>query len=301
MQKNKTDETKIKISYSKLIQDINALAAVIRQSTEQYKTVYAVPRGGVIVGALIAQSLGLTLVEEPTDEKSCLVVDDLVDSGKTLDKYPHNTKAVLYTKPHSPGNWHYRVEELDGWIEFPYEDTNTDVEENFRRILEYLGEDPTREGLRETPKRYIKFMRQFLEKEEFKFTAFKNEGTDEMVIQKNIPFYSLCEHHTAPFFGMAHVAYIPGEKIVGLSKLARTVRHYASNFQNQERITTQVAERLEKELSPGGVAVMLEARHFCMEMRGVKTHDTTTVTTKLTGAFKDNIETRNEFMSIIGK
>ena len=299
MQKNKTDETKIKISYDKLIQDINKLAGVIHLSAVQYKTIHAVPRGGTIVGALIAQALGLTLVEEPTDDITCLVVDDLVDSGKTLSQFPHNNTAVLYTKPHSP-SVNFSVEELDGWIEFPYEETQKDVEDNFRRILEYLGEDPTREGLRETPKRYIKFMKQFLQKEDFNFTAFQNEGTDEMVIQKNIPFYSLCEHHTAPFFGMAHVAYIPGDKIVGLSKLARTVRHYASNFQNQERITTQVAERLEKELSPRGVAVMLEARHFCMEMRGVKTHDTTTVTTKLTGAFKDNHETRSEFMHGVG-
>ena len=175
------------------------------------------------------------------------------------------------------------------------------AQEHFRAILEYLGEDTTREGLLDTPKRYIKFMEQFLEKPDFNFTAFQNEGTDEMVIQKDIHFFSLCEHHTAPFFGKAHVAYIPGEKIVGLSKLARTVRHYASNFQNQERITTQIAERLEKELAPKGVAIMLEATHLCMEMRGVKTHDTSTITTKLTGAFKENHDTRNEFMSAVNK
>ena len=109
----------------------------------------------------------------------------------------------------------------------------------------------------------------------------------------------MCEHHTAPFFGVAHVAYIPGEKIVGLSKLARTVRHYAANFQNQERITSQVAEKLEEVLQPKGVAVMIDAKHLCMEMRGVKTHDTTTITTKLTGAFLDSHETRAEFMSQI--
>lgn len=177
--------------------------------------------------------------------------------------------------------------------------TKEKAQDNFKEILEYLGEDTSREGLLETPKRYLKFMEQFLEKEQFNFTAFSSEGYDEMIIQKDIPFFSLCEHHIAPFFGTATVAYIPGDKIIGLSKLARTVRHYASNFQNQERITSQVAERLESELSPLGVAVTISARHFCMEMRGVKTHDVHTVTTKLKGAFKDKPETRAEFMSHI--
>ncbi len=292
-------DTKIKISYEKLTKDIKELAEIIKLSQVQYKTIYAVPRGGVPVGVLIAQQLGIPLVEEPTDDLHCLVVDDLVDSGKTLAQFPHNNTAVLYVKPHSP-QVNFHVEILDGWIEFPYEETEKDVEENFRRILEYLGEDPTREGLVETPKRYIKFMKQFLEKPEFNFTTFDAEGYDELIVQKNIPFFSLCEHHIAPFFGTAHVAYIPNKKIVGLSKLARTVNHYASNFQNQERITSQIAERLTKELDPKGVAVMIDARHFCMEMRGVKTHDVSTVTTKLTGVFLDEPETRAEFMGHIG-
>ena len=253
------------------------------------------------VGLLLGGLLNLPLVDEL--KPNSLVVDDLIDSGKTLEKFTDNDKAVLYYKPYSNrNNLHYSVREIDGWVAFPYEeDASIDAENNFRRILEFLGEDPTREGLVETPKRYIKFMREFLQKDEFNFTAFENEGTDEMIIQKDIAFYSLCEHHTAPFFGVAHVAYIPGEKIIGLSKLARTVRYYASNFQNQERITNQVAERLEKELKPRGVAVSISAKHLCMEMRGVKTHDTSTVTTKLTGFFKDKPETRAEFMHQITK
>lgn len=177
--------------------------------------------------------------------------------------------------------------------------TKEQAQEYFRGILEYLGEDTSREGLQETPKRYIKFMEQFLNVEEFNFTTFDGEGTDEMIIQKDIPFFSLCEHHTAPFFGTATVAYIPDLKIVGLSKLARTVQLYSHKFQNQERITKQIAERLQTELAPKGVAVTLKARHFCMEMRGVKTHDVHTVTSKLTGAFKENDSTRAEYMSHI--
>ena len=142
-------------------------------------------------------------------------------------------------------------------------------------------------------------MREFLEPKEFNFTTFDAEGTDEMIIQTNIPFYSICEHHTAPFFGIANVAYIPAEKIVGLSKLARTVDLYANRFQNQERITSQIAEKLQKELNPRGVAVHLKAQHLCMCMRGVKKHDTWTSTSKLLGLFKDDLNVRNEFLSLI--
>jgi GTP cyclohydrolase I len=122
-----------------------------------------------------------------------------------------------------------------------------------------------------------------------------------MIIQTNIPFYSLCEHHTAPFFGTADIAYIPNDKIVGLSKLARSVDLYANRFQNQERITTQIAERLQSELNPKGVAVHLRAQHLCMCMRGVKKHDTWTSTTKLIGAFKQDDKARAEFLNLIRK
>jgi len=161
-------------------------------------------------------------------------------------------------------------------------------------------DDVTREGLRETPKRYIKFLDEFINKDkEFKFTTFKNEGIDEMIIQTNIPFYSLCEHHLAPFFGVANIAYVPNDRIVGLSKLARTVDYYARNFQNQERVTTQIAERLTKELNPLGVAVVLKAQHLCMAMRGIKKHDVWTTTSKMTAIFKEDLSCRNEFLNLI--
>ena len=173
------------------------------------------------------------------------------------------------------------------------------AEWHFQQILKILGEDVNREGLIETPKRYVKFMREFLEPKEFNFTTFDSEGTDEMILQTNIPFYSLCEHHTAPFFGVANIAYIPNGKIVGLSKLARTVDLYANRFQNQERITTQIAEKIQKELNPLGVAVTLKAQHLCMCMRGVKKHDTWTMTSKMLGLFKEDMNARNEFLNLI--
>lgn len=247
---------------------------------------YGVPRGGCYISAM------LNPVNTP--EEADVIVDDIIDSGTTALRY---TKE--YGKPFlaivNPTN---RREDW-GWIVFPWEVKDEPVEDNFKRILQYFGEDTEREGLKDTPKRYIKFLSEFLAPKDFNFTAFDSEGTDEMIVQSNIPFYSLCEHHTAPFFGTATVAYIPDKKIVGLSKLSRTVDLYANRFQNQERITTQIAERLMQELNPKGVAVSLKAQHLCMAMRGVKKHDTWTVTSKMTGAFKEDEKARNEFLQFI--
>jgi GTP cyclohydrolase I len=173
------------------------------------------------------------------------------------------------------------------------------AEEAVRQILQHIGQDVDREGLIDTPKRYIKFMEEFLNPPEFNFTTFDAEGYDEMIIQSNIPFNSLCEHHIAPFHGVGHIAYIPDQKIVGLSKLARTLETYSRRLQNQERITNLVAERLVKELQPKGVAVVLKAHHTCMSMRGVKKHDTWTTTSKMIGSFKDDINARQEFLNLI--
>ena len=164
-------------------------------------------------------------------------------------------------------------------------------------ISKYDNEE--REGLIETPKRYLKFLDEFCKKEEFNFTTFKNEDYDEMIIQKGIPFYSLCEHHLLPFFGIGVIAYIPNDKIVGLSKLARTLDYFAKGFQNQERITEQVAKFIQEKLNCKGVAVSLKARHLCMEMRGVKKSDTYTITNKLIGVFKEDNKARNEFLKYV--
>ena len=189
--------------------------------------------------------------------------------------------------------------ETNDWLIFPWEKTQNDIEDNVVRLLQYFGEDVNREGLKDTPKRYVKFFKEFLNPPKWKCTTFEGEGYDEMIIQKNIPFYSLCEHHIAPFFGKGHIAYIPNKKIVGLSKLARTLETYSRRLQNQERITQQVAEFLEKQLKPKGVAVILSAQHMCMEMRGVKKHDTFTTTSKMTGVFKTGYEARMELMNLI--
>ena len=249
---------------------------------------YGIPRGGQVVAGMTGRA-----VDHP--DLANIIIDDLYDSGTTYKKwkkrYPDKKFVFLFDK---------RKEFQNTWIEFPWEESGEkEVEENVVRLLEYFGQDVNREGLQETPKRYVKFLKEFLTPPQYNFTTFESEGYDEMIIQQDIPFHSLCEHHIAPFFGKGHIAYIPNKKIVGLSKLARTLETFSRQFQNQERITQQVAEYLEKELKPLGVAVVLKAQHLCMEMRGVKKHDTFTTTSKMTGVFKTDLNARQEFLNLI--
>jgi len=167
------------------------------------------------------------------------------------------------------------------------------------RMLEFLGEDTGREGLIDTPARHIRYLEDFCNVPDFKFTTFKNEGMDEMIVQSNIDFVSLCEHHLLPFVGVGAIAYIPNENIVGLSKLARTLEKFSRRLQNQERITTQIADFLEQQLSPQGVAVLLSARHLCMEIRGVRKAGSQTTTSCLRGLFKSDPRARKEFFDIV--
>lgn len=181
-------------------------------------------------------------------------------------------------------------------------DINQEDLEAVKYLLRFMDQDTTREGLIDTPKRFLKFMNQFCNPDPFDFTTFQNEGSNEMVIVKDIPFYSMCEHHLAPFFGVGHIAYIPNnDKIVGLSKIPRTLDKFARRPQNQERITQQVANFLQEKLDPKGVAVVLEARHLCVEMRGVEKPGCSTITSAMLGVFKNEINTRQEFLSLIKK
>jgi GTP cyclohydrolase I len=175
--------------------------------------------------------------------------------------------------------------------------TRTAAESTVISLLQLLDPEPYREGLKDTPRRVAKFYKEFVLPEPFTFTTFDAEGYDEMILVDNIPFYSLCEHHLAPFFGTAAVAYIPGTRMVGLSKIPRTVDAYARRLQNQERMTVQIARAMETALDPRGVAVMIKARHLCMEMRGIKKPGAETTTIKVTGLFMTDEKTRAEFLS----
>ena len=174
----------------------------------------------------------------------------------------------------------------------------------YAQMLETLGEDPTREGILKTPQRAAKAL-QFLTQgyhqnvEEVVNDAIFNEEYDEMVIVKDIECYSLCEHHLLPFFGKCHVGYIPRKKIIGLSKIPRIVDMFARRLQVQERLTKQIAEALQEVLTPAGVAVVIEAQHLCMMVRGVQKQHSQTMTNVMLGEFRDKNSTRTEFMRCI--
>ena len=166
-------------------------------------------------------------------------------------------------------------------------------------LLAALGVDLEAESTRETPRRMVDVYAELLTPNSFNPTTFPNDGDyDELVVARGIPFHSLCEHHLLPFIGVAHVGYLPGERIVGLSKLVRVVELYARSLQVQERLTTQIASWLERELDPKGVGVVIEAEHMCMSLRGVQKPGATTITSALRGLVRDDPRTRGEFLSL---
>jgi GTP cyclohydrolase IA len=183
------------------------------------------------------------------------------------------------------------------------EATTESIKASFHNIITKIGEDPKREGLEKTPERAAKAM-QFLtqgydlDAEAILNSALFHEDYSEMVIVKNIELYSLCEHHMLPFYGKAHVAYIPNGFVVGLSKIPRVIDVYARRLQVQERLTDQILNAIQNTLKPHGVAVVIEAAHMCMMMRGVQKQNSTTTTSAFTGEFK-KMETRNEFLKLI--
>jgi len=188
----------------------------------------------------------------------------------------------------------------------PFDSVKTEqIAEHYKQIIQLLGEDVNREGLLKTPERVaraLQFLMQGYEQspEEIIKSAMFTENYRQMVIVKDIDFYSMCEHHMLPFFGKAHIAYIPNKQITGLSKIARIVEVYARRMQVQERMTTQIKECIQKTLNPMGVMVIIEAQHLCMQMRGVQKQHSITTTSDFTGIF-EQAKTREEFMNLINK
>jgi len=261
---------------------------------------YGVPRGGIPAAYAVARELStwyhVTMVDDPAHAE--IFIDDIVDSGTTSDRYMN-----AY-----PGKPFYSLFPPDpDWLVFPWEvgDTDASAEDIPTRLLQWIGEDPTREGLRDTPHRFLSAWAEYT-------TGYKQdpgallktfedgaEKVDELVLVRDIPIYSHCEHHLAPFFGVAHIAYIPDGKVLGLSKFARLVDVFAKRLQVQERMTQQIAHALNDALAPRGVGVVLECRHLCMEQRGVRARGASTTTSCLLGAIKNDAAARAEFMRLV--
>ena len=184
--------------------------------------------------------------------------------------------------------------------------SDKEAEEAVKKILIWIGEDPTREGLIETPKRVVKAFKEYFKgytqnaESDLSKTFGDVEGYDDMVVEKNITLESHCEHHMAPIIGVAHVSYIPNKKVVGLSKLARTVEIFSKRLQTQERLTMQIAKTLMSALDAKGVAVTIDAAHQCMTMRGIKKERATTITNYFLGSFKEDLGIQNRYLKYIG-
>lgn len=289
--------------------EVNVLAEAAASRMHPGARVYAIPRGGIPAALAIGQHVKIELVSDPADAD--FIVDDLIESGATMAR-------TLTAATHRPGGRKFfaggpvpvvlidkREEAWKGrWVVFPWEETaEKGVEDHFIRILQFMGEDSQRGGLLETPARAAKAW-QFWTKgyhedpaEILKTFEDGAEGCNEMVVVRDIPLYSHCEHHLAAIFGTATVAYIPEGRIVGLSKINRVVDCFARRLQVQERLTAQVADALMDNLKPKGVGVVVKARHMCMESRGVCQQGHSTITSALRGVFADGT-VRQEFLAL---
>lgn len=281
-------------------------AAIPQFGANGQPRIFAVPRGGVpaaylVISCLLAADDGIHPILVDDWMRADVIIDDIIDSGATKAKFPGKPFFALVDKQQQDKDL--------GWVVFPWEvtlngDDDEGVEDNIRRLLQWVGEDPNREGLLETPKRVAKAWKHWCQgyhqdpAEVLKTFEDGAEKTDEMVIVRNIELYSHCEHHMAPFFGVAHIAYIPDKRIVGLSKLARVADIFAQRLQVQERLTNQIADCINDTLEPLGVGVVIEAKHFCMCSRGVNKQGSTTITSALRGAIKDKPAARAEFLSL---
>lgn len=292
-------------------EDIHMRAALLAKHlrdtfpTRVEMNAYPVPRGGIYAAQALltmmagsTRPLSLNIVEEVNDAD--FIIDDIVDSGATRKHYEPFALPFFALVDKQ-----MEKEITQKWVVMPWERMTNEKgpEENITRLLQFIGEKVGREGLKETPQRVIKSYAQifagYKQDPADVMKVFEDGACDEMVLLRDIEFYSVCEHHMQPFFGRAHIAYIPNDKVLGVSKLARVLDIYARRLQIQERLTSQVTTALMEHLKPKGAACVLEAKHFCMVCRGVEKQNSRMVTSSLQGAFKEDAATRAEFYSMI--
>jgi len=290
------------------------LPDLIRSEHPAVSAIYGVPRGGIPVAQEISHRIGVPLISNLEDsDGDVVIVDDIVDSGETRLRYSGYPFYALVGKDRTMsfpmGVDFPRVAMTvspDVWVEFWWEAGEAPAEDAVCRILEVIGDDPNREGLKETPHRVLKSFKELYSGYAFKeadikatLKTFTEGACDEMVLVKDIELYSTCEHHMLPFIGKCHIGYIPNGKVVGVSKLVRLMEIFSRRLQIQERIGDQVTEALMTHLGAKGAACVIEAQHLCMRMRGVEKQNSVMVTSSMKGAFRDKPETRAEFMALI--
>lgn len=281
-----------------------------RRWTDRHLTgVWGIPRGGCVPAVLVAAELALPVVDEP--DADTLVVDDLVDTGGTARRYGGHHFDALWRKPWAPRVLAPEAALLptDAWLVFPWEVGTTDATgpaDAVVRLLSYVGEDPTRPGLVDTPERVLRSWAEltagYADDPAAILARRFPDDYDEMVLVRGVDFTSLCEHHVLAFTGTATVGYLPapGQGVVGLSKLARLVDCFARRLQVQERLTMQIADAIEEHLAPLGVGVVVAATHSCMACRGVRKPRAEMVTSAMRGALRDRPEARAEFLALAG-
>lgn len=306
---------KVKITYDCYKVAIAEIARQIKKKERCYKSIYPIPRGGYFTAIELSRLLNTPIeCDKANIDHTTLVVDDICDSGKTIKEFDGYDTAVAFVKERSLNKVSFfgRIVPENDWLVFPDEHETT-VEENITRILEYIGEDPTREGLVGTPDRIIRMwgeiFRGYDKEQKPKITTFDNgkDGItyDNMVVDEG-DFYSMCEHHMMPFFGKYWFAYIPNPKgrIIGISKIGRVVDYCAARMQIQERLVHDIVDMLAKALGdenpPLGMALVMRGEHLCKTMRGVKKKGKM-MSSYLVGAFKEDAQVRNEFMQLVNK
>lgn len=302
----------IKYTHKNFLADVDRLYRKIKPKMDRYETIYGIPRGGIPLAIELSHKLNLPLVTDKNHiNSSTLVVDDVVDSGKTRQRFAGPDFACIHLKLHAdckePTFYLFTTDE---WIEYWWEEGEFPAEDAVTRIIQAIGDNPNRQGVIETPARVVKSWKEL-------YSGYKQEPSDVfkvfeddmqyggLVYLRKIEFYSTCEHHLLPFSGEALVAYIPKGPVIGTSKMARLVDLYARRMQMQERIGEQVAEALMKYLQPVGAACLTEAKHLCIACRGVKKQHSIMGYHALKGVFLEQsnagIAARQELMSIWNK
>lgn len=287
------------LSHNQVMSLTQRMALQIEKLELKQIKVYPIPRGGIPIAYALRCFMQFTIVDHPQDAN--LFVDDIIDSGDTMKRYCDEFPGVPFfaiidkTEGDFEGNW----------VVFPWEGSiEAGIEPNIVRLLEYVGEDPHRGGLLETPRRVAKAWHHWCggygKRPEDILKVFEDgaERYNQMVTVKDIPFYSHCEHHLAPFFGTVTISYIPNGRIVGLSKLSRLTSMFAQRLQVQERLTDQIADAIMENLQPVGVGVIVKARHLCMESRGICQQGYHTITNALRGVMMDDDQARSEFLRL---